>query len=211
MLIIGVWAVLGSLVGAILTPLARALVLPSNRGHPLLTWPVSALMTAMLFGLLAWRVGIQVDLAGYSTLAAVAVPLAAIDVVERRLPNVLLLPSIPIVIALFTTAAVVQRDSAGIIRALIGMSALFVIFLSIVVASRGDMGAADARLAGLLGLGMAWHSWAALIAGTVLGLVCAAVAGTVLIATRRATLRTPIPLGPALIAGSLAAVLIPLG
>jgi leader peptidase (prepilin peptidase)/N-methyltransferase len=211
MLIIGVWVVLGSLVGAVLAPLATGLVLPSNRGHPMVNWPVLALVTALLFGLLAWRVGVRVDLAGYSALAVVVVPLATIDVVEQRLPNVLLLPAIPIVVALFTAAAVVQHDPAEIIRALIGMSAMFVVFLSIVVASRGGMGAADARLAGLLGLSMAWRSWAALIAGTVLGLVCAAVVGTVLIATRRATLRTPIPFGPALIAGALAAVLIPLG
>jgi leader peptidase (prepilin peptidase)/N-methyltransferase len=139
------------------------------------------------------------------------VPLAAIDVVEQRLPNVLLLPSLPIVIALFAVAAVVQRDWAEIIQVLIGMSALFAGFLSIVVASRGGMGAADAHLAGLLGLGMAWHSWATLIDGTMLGLVCAAVVGAGLIATRRATPQTSIPLSPALIAGALVAVLIPLG
>jgi leader peptidase (prepilin peptidase)/N-methyltransferase len=139
------------------------------------------------------------------------VPLAAIDVVEQRLPNVLLLPSFPIVIALFAVAVVVQRDWAEIIRALIGMSALCAVLLSIVVASRCGMGAADARLAGLLGLGMAWHSWATLIVATMLGLVCAAVVEAGLIATRRATPQTSIPLSPALIAGALVAVLIPLG
>ncbi len=211
MLIIGAWVVLGGLVGAVLAPVVSGLVVPSHRLHPLVAWPVLVLGTALLFGLLVWRVGIRVDLAGYSALAAVGVPLAAIDVVEQRLPHVLLLPSFPIVIALFTVAAVVQRDWAGIIRALIGMSALFAVFLSIVVASRGGMGAANARLAGLLGLGMAWHSWETLIVGTMLGLVCAAIVGAGLITTRRATPRTPIPLGPALIAGALVAVLIPLG
>jgi hypothetical protein len=71
-----------------------------------------ASITACLFGLLAWRVGVRPELLAYSALAAVCVPLATIDVLEQRLPAKLLMPTYPIVAALLALAALMGHNGA---------------------------------------------------------------------------------------------------
>jgi len=166
-----------------------------------------ASVTACLFGLLAWRVGVRPELLGYSALAAVAVPLAAIDLLEQRLPAKLLMPAYPIVIALLALAAITEHNGTAIVRSLAGMIFLLVFYLIVALAAPGALGAADIRLAGLLGLALGWPGLATVIGGTVLGLLYGSLTGTILIVLRRATRHTLIPFGPALIAGALTALL----
>jgi leader peptidase (prepilin peptidase)/N-methyltransferase len=55
---------------------------------------------------------------------------------------------------------------------------------------------------------LGWGSWQALLTGTFLGLALAAVYGGVLMATRRATRTSQLPLGPFILAGALAAIVL---
>lgn len=163
----------------------------------------------MVFGLLAWRIGTYLELLAYSGLAAVCVPLAAIDLLEQRMPARLLLPAYPTLALLFGLAAVVGHHGTAMLRALAGMALLFLFYLLIALAARDSVGAADIRLAGLLGLALAWRGWTTLVAGTILALLYASLTGATLIILRRASRHTPIPFGPALIAGTFTAVLLP--
>lgn len=203
-------AALGAVVGAAATPVTRRLLTERDH-HRLASAPVLAAATAIVFGLLAWRIGIHPDLAAYCCLAAAGIPLAAIDLIEHRLPWPLLAPLYPVLVGLFGLSALLGHDPARLLRAMLGMVALLAFYLLIALLSRGGLGAGDVRLAGVLGLALAWHGWTALVFGTVLGLLCAAVAGAILVTVRRATRRTPIPFGPALIAGAVIALLVPLG
>ncbi|WP_223199594.1 hypothetical protein [Solihabitans fulvus] len=47
-------------------------------------------LTGFAFGMLAWRFGHQLDLLPYSVLAALGVALGLVDLIERRLPSVLI-------------------------------------------------------------------------------------------------------------------------
>jgi leader peptidase (prepilin peptidase) / N-methyltransferase len=170
-----------------------------------------ASMTACLFGLLAWRVGVRPELLAYSALAAVGVPLAAIDVLERRLPAKLLMPAFPIVAALLALAALMEHNGAAMLRSLAAMTALLAFYLTIAVVTPDALGAADIRLAGLLGLALGRPGWTTVICGTLLGLLYGSLTGATMIALRRATRHTPIPFGPALIAGAFTGLLVPLG
>jgi hypothetical protein len=77
-------------------PLCNSPFLPARRqAHPLIEAVTLASVTACLFGLLAWRVGVRPELLAYSALAAVGVPLAVIDVLEQRLSTKLLMPATP--------------------------------------------------------------------------------------------------------------------
>jgi leader peptidase (prepilin peptidase)/N-methyltransferase len=209
MTVILVWSAVGFGVGGALTPLARGLTTTTAR----IRWPLSAAVlipaTGVLFGLVAWRVHPAVSLIGCSAFAAVAVPLAAIDVAEQRLPSALVLPVYPVVLAVWVIAAFQERDGGALLRSLVAMAAVFLVFLLIALVS-GGLGAGDVRLAGVLGLVLGWHSWTAVIAGVLLGLACAGVVAAMLIAIGRAGIRTSIPLGPALIAGTFTALLVPL-
>lgn len=97
----------------------------------------------------------------------------------------------------------VRREFPGVVA----VRVLLAFFLVIALASRGGLGAGDIRLSGLLGLILGWHGWHALVAGVLSGLLCGAAFGALLIARRRATAQTPIPFGPALLAGTLTALI----
>jgi leader peptidase (prepilin peptidase)/N-methyltransferase len=207
--VIAAWSLLGGAIGAVMSGPTLRLLAVRAVGHPLVASTVFAPVMGVLFGLFAWGVGLGLELLAYSVLAAVCVPLAAIDLVEQRMPTRLMVPAYPALVLLFALAAVVDHDAAAMVRSLLGMASLFVFYLAIALVATGSMGAADVRLAGLLGLALAWQGWITLAAGAILGLLYGAFAGAVLMALRRASRHTPIPFGPALIAGAFTALLIP--
>ncbi len=205
------WTALGALIGSALRRPVRALLPAPRQAHPLIAAVTLASGTACLFGLLAWRVGVRPELLAYSTLAAVGVPLAAIDILEQRLPAELLMPAYHIVAALLALAAIAEHNGTAILRSLGGMIFLLVFYLIIALAAPGALGAADIRLAGLLGLALGWPNWTTVISGTLLGLLYGSLTGASMIVLRCATRHTPIPFGPALIAGAFTGLLLPLG
>jgi leader peptidase (prepilin peptidase)/N-methyltransferase len=201
-------AICGAAVGATSAAVTRRLL--TYRTQWLVSWPVLAALTAALFTVLAYRLGLHTDLAAYGVLAAVSVPLAAIDIIEHRLPSALINPAYPALTALFGLAALIEHDGAPMLRALLGMLTLLAMFIALALASRCGIGAGDVRLAGILGLALAWKSWQTLVAGAVLGLLCGATIGATLILTGKAHQHTPIPLGPALFVGTFTALLGPM-
>jgi leader peptidase (prepilin peptidase) / N-methyltransferase len=207
----GEMVVLGALVGAALARLIHAFLAVAGRDHPLTRAVMVCSVTAVLFGLLAWRVGLRPELLAYSVLAVVCVPLAVIDLVEKRMPARLLVPAYPSLAVLFGGAAAVEHNGAAMLRSCAGMAILFVFYLLIALTARDALGAADVRLAGLLGLALAWRGWDTFLSGAVLGLCYGALTGATMIVLRRASRHTLIPLGPALIAGAFTALLVPIG
>lgn len=104
------------LIGAALYQPTQALLAARRPDHPLPTAMALGSVTAVLFALLAWRVGL---------------------------------------ILLFGLAAAVERNAAAMLRSLAGMAISFTFYLIIALATRNGLGAADIRLAGLLGLALA--------------------------------------------------------
>lgn len=205
------WAALGALIGTALRRPAQALLPTPKQAHPLIAAVTLASATACLFGLLAWRVNLRPELLAYSALAAVGVPLAAIDILEQRLPAKLLMPAYPIVVALLALAAITEHNGTAVLRSLAGMIFMLVFFLVIALAVPGALGAADVRLAGLLGLALGWLGWTTVASGAMLGLLYGSLTGATMIVLRRATRHTLIPFGPALIAGAFTALLVAIG
>lgn len=205
------WALLGALIGTTLCRPARGLLTAPHQAHPLIAAATIASATAVLFALLAWRVGPRPELVAYSGLAAVCVPLAAIDLLEQHLPTKLLLPAYPTLMVLFALAATAEHNGAALLRSLAGMTILFAFYLVIALVAAGALGAADVRLAGLLGLALAWRGWTTLIGGALLGLVYASLTGALMIVARRASRHSLIPFGPALAAGAFTVLLLPVG
>ncbi|MDQ3577645.1 MAG: prepilin peptidase [Actinomycetota bacterium] len=161
--------------------------------------------TAVVFAVLAWKFGAGLDLISYSYLATVGVPLAAIDMIEQRLPSALVFPSYIVLTVLFATSAVVNSSDRSFVRALVGMVTLAGLYLVLALSSAGGLGAGDVKLGGLLGLAMAWVGWPALLAGTLLGWFLALL--VVISGPRReAATDAVIPLGPYLLLGAFFAI-----
>lgn len=169
-------------------------------------YPLVELGTAVLFVAVTARFGLTWALPAYLYLAAIAVPLALIDLDVQRLPNRIVLPSYVIGAVLLLGAAVGTGHPDAAIRALLAMSVLYGGYWLMALVHPGGMGFGDVKLAGLLGLYLGWLGWSSVWVGTFTGFLLGATLGVVLLLTRRATGRTAIPFGPSMLAGGLLAV-----
>lgn len=172
---------------------------------------VAVLATSALFGLATWRSEHPIDTLAVSCLALFGVRLAMIDLASQLLPRALVLPLYPALLALFGLGAVVDDRHVDLLRATVGMIVLPAAYLAVALLSRGGVGAGDIRLAGPVGLVLAWHSWAMVVTGTVLAFVYASVTALALAVAGRAIRHTGVPFGPGMLCGALTAVLLQLG
>jgi leader peptidase (prepilin peptidase)/N-methyltransferase len=174
-------------------------------------YPLVELLTGGLFVAVAARLDgldLLAALPAYLYLTAIGVALALIDLDVRRLPNVLVLPSYPVVAALLTGASAVRGDWWPLARAGIGGVALFGFYLLLVVVYPAGMGWGDVKLAGLIGTALGYLSWGALVVGALAGFVLGAVVGIGVLLVRRGDRKTALPFGPFMIAGLLLAIFV---
>ena len=163
--------------------------------------------TAVVLGLLFGRFGGQPDMLAFCFLGALGVALAAIDLSVQRLPDRLVLPAYPVLIALLAIAALIGHDAAALGRALLGGLVLGGTYLVLALLRPGGIGGGDVKLAGLAGLALGWLGWPTLIAGGALGFILSGAVSLVLLAARRLTLQSMISFGPFMLAGALLASL----
>jgi len=164
-------------------------------------------VTAAVYALLAARFGFSAELPAFLYGGAAGIALAAIDLAHHRLPNALTLPSYLIAGGLLGLAALVRGELGPFLRALAGMVVLYALYYLLMLIYPAGMGFGDVKLAGVLGLYLGWLGWAEVIIGGFLGFVIGALAGLGLLATRRATRKSAVPFGPAMLLGALIAVL----
>jgi leader peptidase (prepilin peptidase)/N-methyltransferase len=170
-------------------------------------YPLVELLTGVSFAALALRLAAAWALPAFLYIAAVGVALAYIDWDTRRLPNALTLPSYAVGGALLTGAAAATGHWSMLLRAAIGMVALFALYLLLAFIYPAGMGFGDVKLAGLLGLYLGWLGWGAWCVGVFAGFLLGGIGGGLVIATHRGGRKTAIPFGPFMLAGALLAIL----
>jgi leader peptidase (prepilin peptidase)/N-methyltransferase len=171
-------------------------------------YPLVEVGTAALFAVVAWRFAGDAALPAFLYLAAVGIALGVIDVYHRRLPFALTVPSYPVAAVLLTAAALLSGRPARLVAMFAGMLLLFAFYFLLNLISPRGMGFGDVMLAGLLGLYLGYLGWGALIVGAFLGFFFGAVGGILLIAVRRAGLKSHVPFGPYMLIGALVAILV---
>lgn len=201
------WSLIGLGTGAALAALAPHATSATGRSCAPRIF-ATAVVTAALFAILVWRIGITPELMVYSWLAAIGVPLAIIDWTTGQLPTKLLLPGYLVLIVLLAISAALDHRLYSLVRSVGGMIALLLFYGVLYVVFAGQLGGGDLRLGGLLGLALGWAGWTAVIDGTLLGWCAAAVSLLVFRKMRRFQHDGYVRLGPFLLAGAFAAVLI---
>jgi leader peptidase (prepilin peptidase) / N-methyltransferase len=162
----------------------------------------------LALAVVAARVSSGWELAALTWLALLAVPLAFIDVAVHRLPDPLTVAACLGTIALLAVAALTGHQPGNLGRAAIGAAALACFYLVLSVIRPGGMGLGDAKLAASIGAALAWVSWQALLTGTFTAFVLAGVYGGILLARHRATRSAHMALGPFILIGALAAIVL---
>lgn len=143
----------------------------------------------------------------YLYFAAIGIALSAIDLDTFRLPDVIVLPSYLVSLALLTAACVTGADWGALLRGVVGAAALYAVYAVIRAVRPDGMGGGDVKLAGLIGLHLGFLGWGPLAVGAFTAFVLAGGFGAVLILLSRAGRRTMIPFGPWMIAGAWVGVL----
>ncbi|MEP6761425.1 MAG: prepilin peptidase [Sporichthyaceae bacterium] len=170
-------------------------------------YPIVELLTGVVFAVMAVRFGADAVLPAFLYLGAIGVALTMIDLDVKRLPNAIVLPSYVVALALLTTAALVQGDLSSLLRAVLGMAALFALYFLLALVYPAGMGFGDVKLAGVLGLYLGWLGWAEVVTGGFLGFFFGGLVGVALMVARRAGRKSQIPFGPFMIVGAFAAIL----
>jgi leader peptidase (prepilin peptidase)/N-methyltransferase len=137
--------------------------------------PWCELVTSVLFGVLGWRFAAG-TLPGWwlpvpLLLAGLGVPLAAVDLVHRRLPDALVLPGYPLVGAALAGAALGPPGVWVLVRAGLGLLVFGGAHLLVRRIAPGALGAGDVKLAGMLGAALGAVGWPALVVAPVLAAV----------------------------------------
>jgi leader peptidase (prepilin peptidase)/N-methyltransferase len=148
-----------------------------------------------------------VSLVAFLYLGAISVALAIIDVETHTLPNRIVMPAYIVGAALLTGSSIISGDFAPLLRAGIGLAALWAAYALMRIAYPKGMGFGDVKLAGVLGLYLGWSGWGALVVGSFGAFVLGGVFGIGVILLRRGTRKSGIPFGPWMLAGAWLGIL----
>lgn len=170
-------------------------------------YPLVEMSTGIVFAVMGARLGLEPALPAFLYLGAIGVALWMIDLDVKRLPNAIVLPAYVVGAALLTVPAAATGEWGNLVRAGLGMAALYGFYFLLALIYPAGMGFGDVKLAGVLGLYLGWLGWAEVVTGGFLGFLFGGVVGLGLMAIRRLGRKSQIPFGPFMLAGALVAIL----
>lgn len=135
-------------------------------------------------------------------LSAVSVALGLIDVDVHRLPNAIVLPSYVVGVVLLGASAFLDGDLGPMLRASVGMAALWLFYAFLSFIRPGGMGFGDVKLAGVLGLYLGFLGWGPLLIGAFAAFLLGGFFSLFLIGLKRVSRKDGIPFGPWMLAGA---------
>lgn len=176
------------------------------RSLGLLLWSGAALVAGVsaVVGQFGWSLALP----SYLLFVTAGTVIAGIDVAARRVPDVVLLPASIVGGVLLGLTSSLHGNSEALARAALGAAALLSFYFMLLVISPHGIGLGDVKLAGFIGMYLAWLSWRTLAFGTLSAFVLAAVATAPLLAIRRIDRSTRIPFAPFMVAGAIAAIVV---
>jgi leader peptidase (prepilin peptidase)/N-methyltransferase len=146
-------------------------------------------------------------LAGWLLLAAGGSVLAIVDVQTHRLPTPLVAGLVSAEAATLTLTAIVRHDPARLSHSMLAAAVVTACWFSLALAAPSSLGLGDVWIAGLTASLLGWSGWSPVVYGqAATWLLALPLAGVIAIASPATRGRQmPIPLGPAIIAGAIAA------
>ena len=167
-------------------------------------YPAIELLTALLFAACGWRFGSHPSVLLWCGLVATLVALAFIDLDTQFLPDDLTLPLLWAGIVSAAMGWIPVTLSASIGGAVVGYLSLWFVFHAYrLIRGKEGMGAGDFKLLAALG---AWTGWHLIPSIVLLSSAVGALVGIGLIVFRSHDREVPIPFGPYLAGGGIAAL-----
>jgi len=159
---------------------------------------IATAATSVALGMLSGRVaGWSWLLPAWLVLAAACAPLVLIDVEHHRLPDRLVFAAAAGCSALLALAGALDDDWDRLLRCVEGGAVVFAVFF--VMAMSAPFGFGDVKLGAVLAACLAWLGWGYVLYGILGGFVLATIVSAPLLILRRASMKSFIPFGPAMI------------
>ena len=169
-----------------------------------LRYPAVELLTALLFAACGWRFGAHPQVLLWCGFAATLIALALIDFDTQYLPDDLTLPLLWAGIVAAALGWLPISLSASVGGAVAGYLSLWFVFHAYrLIRGKEGMGAGDFKLLAALG---AWLGWPLIPSIILLSSAVGAVVGIALVVGRKHDRDVPIPFGPYLAGGGIAAL-----
>ena len=156
-------------------------------------------------------VGTLPELIAFAALAVACGLLVPIDLAVHRLPDVVVVPMYPVLLATLGVTSAVTGDWGALGRSAAAALALLAFYFTLAFINPSGLGLGDVKLAGVLGLFLGWLGWQYVLIGTLVAFALNAVVALVLLLSRRADRHTGIAFGPAMIAGAAVAAWLSVG
>ncbi|HEU5008977.1 MAG TPA: A24 family peptidase [Jatrophihabitantaceae bacterium] len=172
---------------------------PIEAGRLALTAAVALALGALAGAAAGWTA----LLPAFVWLALVSAPLVVIDFEHHRLPNRLVVTAAVGAGAFGLLAAGVRDDWHALLHGVEGAVAVFLVLFLLAFIAPNSFGYGDVKLGAVLGGYLGWFGWLDVYYGIFGGFLIGAVVGVVLMATRRASLKTALAFGPMLVLGTL--------
>jgi leader peptidase (prepilin peptidase)/N-methyltransferase len=160
--------------------------------------------SAAAAGLLAAALGATALLPVLLLAVILGVLLAAIDVRCLRLPD----PLVATLAVLVVVPLTLGGEPGQVGRAFVAAATVGLAYLVLALLPGGGVGLGDVKLAAVLGFVLGFIGWPAVVVGVIAPHLINGPIALALLARRKATRRSALPFGPALLAGALAAVVL---
>jgi leader peptidase (prepilin peptidase) / N-methyltransferase len=171
------------------------------------TW-VSGLAGALSFGALTWALWPSPILPAALLLAGLSLLLVPIDFAVLRLPDRLVAIGFAGSALVVVTASVLTGQYGPLLRAVLAAAAMAGGYLLLALLPGARLGLGDVKVAGVLGLVLGWLGWGYVLLGAVLPHLLNGPVLLVLLLSGRVKRDSAVPLGPALLAGGLLAIVV---
>jgi leader peptidase (prepilin peptidase)/N-methyltransferase len=165
-----------------------------------------AVVTALLFAGVGARFGAAWAVPGFVSFVACLVVVTVTDLRLFLIPNRIVYPSLLAALVLLGGAALIGHHGQSLEHAAIGGLGAWIALLVMHLINPKGMAFGDVRLAAVIGAYEGWLGYNHVVLALFLGFVAAAVVGVVLIVTKVRSAKDPVPFGPFLAIGALAAV-----
>ena len=161
-------------------------------------YPLIELVNAFSYLLLYIRLNLSTEFIFLALLTSILLAIAVIDIKEQVIPDSLVISILILTIIYRVTIYLLYGTVFGLYNSILGALLGLLLFVFIVLVSRGGMGAGDVTLVTAFGFVLGWKN---LLVSILLSFIVGAIVSLILLGSGKKTRKDPIPFGPFLIIG----------